>query len=555
MPGKRYARESLEFNNKHKLGFDISDYYDAEKKLSGLNNFLFNPNARDVKKNIYVNVLTEALSAELKGISKMEAGKRYGATDVFIGEFIDDFDRLMQAKFADEAEAEKAPNTHKPLEGSNYNEIASAVWENIKHLDKPTPDVWADSIINGDLTLEDIKSVIDPAKGRLYNVNDTWGSAEKSDYLNTYMAKQALDKAIAGRSRWWKAWPGNWREWYRESKYSNQLGEDLMNFQTDLLNQNLSSDENILSDDTIKEITERSMIASAKSKLQAFLKDKDDAKKTAPDVMIEMSNEININSKENVLDQREFEKENAIQGSKARKEEKNSKKQKADKSKKDSKSKKKAKKPESKKPEVKKPEVKKAPPIKPRNRGDLKMLCSDRALTKDVKDQFVELLANSGAMDAKKDSMANNAHMNLGFKVADAWRDPKNMHTHAIDVFKCAYKEIKDHTPNMSVVQKMVAAQKMTDIMMNIYSPVASDEKLKEFGNNYAVQKMYEFDIKELTGYEGDIDELMSDVKLELGIDKANVRFEDGIFNDKAGDKSSRIDERKHDAPNLDFKK
>ena len=183
-------------------------YYSFAKDitlLENLDDFVFDANHQNAALNMYVDTLASALTAKMESLSQIGAGKLYQTVDLSIGDFIDDFDRVMQAKFADEARESQTENTHKPLEGATYARIANAVWNRVKHFNKPTPDVWADGMIQGNVTLQDIQKVVDPATQRLLgDYDESWGDIEESDYCNVYMAKQALDKAMAGRSFWWK---------------------------------------------------------------------------------------------------------------------------------------------------------------------------------------------------------------------------------------------------------------------------------------------------------------------------------------------------------------
>ena len=158
-------------------------------------------------------------------------------------------------------------------------------------------------------------------------------------------------------------------------------------------------------------------------------------------------------------------------------------------------------------------------------------------------------MANASNTKVNKEKRANSVHKLLGMAIGEAWTDQKNMHSHAIKLFKTAYNAIKNDTPGMSVAEKLVAAQKMTDIMMNIYSPVATNPSLAQYGESYAVQKLYNDNIKELTDFEGDVNELMNTVKVELGIGKVKVDF-GNEFGEAANDKSAKVDE--HNAPVVD---
>ena len=537
MAGKRYAAESEIFNKKYNVNFSISDHYDFNKKMNAIDDFVFDANSKNAALNIYVDTLASALSDHLENISNIKEGRLYTSSDISIGDFIEDFDRLMQAKFADEAVETKTLNTHKPLEGSTYSAIANAVWNRVKHFDKPTPDVWADNIVNGNLTLEDIKKVVDPAGERLSGeYNASWDSSMKSDYLNVLMAKQALDKVIAGRSFWWKVWPGNWGQWYRETQYSKQLENDLVKY--NLL-------DNAPDEADTKEVTEKSMISGAKNKLNEFLKEKAAANKTAPDaIKEEPTYEKSSDEAEMMLDEKSPEEVEEYLDQKAKNEDKMI----------DEiiKREEQAKLNEQMKEAARKEAIKNIK--KPTNIAEMRKLFADKKLAKNIKDQFVELMAKATNSAAGKEARANTTFSSLGMMITETWTAQNTMHAQAIKFFKVAYNSIKNDTPDMSVGEKLVAAQKMTDIMLGTYSPSASDPKLAQYGDNYGVQKLDNNDIKELTGYEGDVNELMTNVKVELGLAKSKVQFADGEFTDGTVTKTEKVEEKKQDVPTLEAK-
>jgi hypothetical protein len=125
------------------------------------------------------------------------------------------------------------------------------------------------------------------------------------------------------------------------------------------------------------------------------------------------------------------------------------------------------------------------------------------------------------------------------------WESPNEMDTHAKNIFKQVYGKIKVNT---SVEKKLVAAQEITDIMLNIYSPVASNENLKMYGECYAIQSMDNSDIQKLTGCNDNIDELMQSVKEDLGLVKKPVKFKDEEFKEAPVATVPKIEEVKHDA-------
>ena len=114
--------------------------------------------------------------------------------------------------------------------------------------------------------------------------------------------------------------------------------------------------------------------------------------------------------------------------------------------------------------------------------------------------------------------------------IIDTWRDNKNMASTAIGMFKEAYHLLRNDTQGMSEVDKLVAAQKMTNLMINLLSPVVRKPELEGFGENYAMDNLDNADIKKITGYEGDVTELVNAAREELGMEK--LQLEEKIENE-----------------------
>ena len=83
------------------------------------------------------------------------------------------------------------------------------------------------------------------------------------------------------------------------------------------------------------------------------------------------------------------------------------------------------------------------------------------------------------------------------------------------------YKVIGDS--NMTVAQKLIMAQKVANIGLTEFSPVAAYSKYAQYGDNYFINNATPDDIRNLTGYEGDVNELIHDVKVGLGIEKEQI--------------------------------
>ena len=179
---------------------------------------------------------------------------------------------------------------------------------------------------------------------------------------------------------------------------------------------------------------------------------------------------------------------------------------------------------------------------KPTNRIEVKRAFADKNMAQLVSKQFVALMEKATNTGADKEAKANSAYRSLGMMIGEFWVNQNNMHANAIKFFKTTYNAIKNDTPGMSIAEKLVAAQKMADIMLNAYSPAATNPDLAQYGESYGIQKIDNDAIKELTGFKGDVNELMNSVKVELGIGRERVNF-DNEFGEAANDKSAKVEE------------
>ena len=195
----------------------------------------------------------------------------------------------------------------------------------------------------------------------------------------------------------------------------------------------------------------------------------------------------------------------------------------------------------SKKVEEKKVEEKKETIKKATKRTDVKNLHLTNK--REITAKFVNMLAKSGLDNGNNNKIALLLYQNLLPCINDTWTNPNNMQVEAKNMFKFVYNYLNNNISKMNVGDKLVAAQRMTDLTLNTFSPVAADPKLARYGDNFAIKNMDDEDIQKLTGYSGDVESLMNEVKTELGISKENVHFNDDIFNESSVGRIEKIEE------------
>lgn len=196
-----------------------------------------------------------------------------------------------------------------------------------------------------------------------------------------------------------------------------------------------------------------------------------------------------------------------------------------------------------------KPESRRTDTIKATNRINSKNLLKT---SKDiVLEEFVDTLVAADMDENNKMIMCKSIHQDLVLKMDNTWMHPEKMGDYAKTIFTSVYNKINTDVSNMTIGDKLVATQEIIDIAFNSFTPVATDPKLARYGDNYCMRYMDAEDIQKLTGYKGDVDELMNNVKIGLGIikekkeEKEHVEFLNDEFKEEVGDKAQKIEEIK----------
>ena len=196
-----------------------------------------------------------------------------------------------------------------------------------------------------------------------------------------------------------------------------------------------------------------------------------------------------------------------------------------------------------------KPESRRTDAIKATSRINAKNLLKT---SKDkVLEDFVDTLVAADMDENNKMIMCKSLYTDLILKMDNTWMHPEKMGDYANTIFTSVYNKINTDVSNMTIGDKLVATQEIIDIAFNSFTPVATDPKLARYGDNYCIRSMDAEEIQELTGYKGDVDELMNNVKIGLGIikekkeEKEHVEFLNGEFKEEVGDKAQKIEDIK----------
>jgi hypothetical protein len=286
MPKNNYIEEQKKFNTKYGINFSIDDHQIFQKTINSLNKLMFETKGSNDKASIYVDTLASALSTYIKSKTKIELGKTYDLSNLPLDKFVEHFDKVMQEKYLSELGENEIPS-RKPFERITRESLVNVLKYRLQQFDKPLSDIWADSIINNELSIEDMKDI---TQSSISKINESHISqlGDRIKYVtNVVMAKQAMEKLVEKRSIAAYFWPGNWRRISRENKYLETLRAKVQEYADH--NYPIST---IISDNS------KSVLASSNEKLENL--------KTPPKTEAELLEEMrkfneNLKEKENVF--------------------------------------------------------------------------------------------------------------------------------------------------------------------------------------------------------------------------------------------------------------
>jgi hypothetical protein len=187
--------------------------------------------------------------------------------------------------------------------------------------------------------------------------------------------------------------------------------------------------------------------------------------------------------------------------------------------------------------------------------NDAWKLRNNRTLTQAIQNQMSEF------MDKYKTPNTNFVAFGLHKDVDRFWltfSDAKNekdeskmqrsMKEYSINIFESVYASTQDMAgENLSTADKIIAVQKITNLWLNTYSPVASDSSYAEYGDNYFVKHADPKTLREDPLFYGEsvesLDKALQEAKFELGIiDKLQVNLS-AEFSEKPVERSAKVAE------------
>ena len=398
-------------------------------------------------------------------IAPNASGSTYSISSLDIIQFIRDYEEIMAAKHA-EAKTGKHRDPHEGLAVEILNRVAA----NVRTYNQPLPDLWAKRIRDKKFNIEDLDRITDNIHNAAYRslrseenhenkIVNFLSKASKPSVETAIIIHDALERAIEKRTFFTYLWAGNWKRISQENACMEKLKAQLQDYNR--------WDREIIANTRLKyaepTISAHQEILDYKDQVVAEHKQKKQARKLA------------------------IEKDQTL---KAKTQPKNSKQ-----------------KVESYEASIDK----------------FEKLLSDDSTTEAMQKDIHQLLHASkmpaGILKHQPSAIYGVAIDQIkgiwsSFRGETAVAKEYQVKLGAIDLVGNIYNALNIH--EMDTKDRLVAAQKIADLMLNKYSPIAFNGDYKEYGNGYFVNNATPTQIQDLTNYEEDIENLIEDVKNEM---------------------------------------
>lgn len=190
------------------------DFTEAERERAQnqyLDDNLFERKTADHDARMYKKALLNMLHTYIEKYTKINVLFEYAdITGLNLVEFLTKYENMMQARH------EEGPNSDQPRKP--YNGLGKTIYNDIKKdlevYNKPLVDIWSDQIVNGKLSFEEIREVVD---SDIEDINQYFRDIKENPeraqgeayskakgFANIEMAQKALDKAWKDRGVAWR---------------------------------------------------------------------------------------------------------------------------------------------------------------------------------------------------------------------------------------------------------------------------------------------------------------------------------------------------------------
>ena len=227
---KKYEAALRRFNTRYQINVSIDALVEAQTSISSIENLGFQDSVQ-TSTNIYADILSDVLKIYMdKNIFIIEAGV-YGVPDFSLGEFITDFEEVMEEQYRSRLRQRETPN-RRPYDGAAFSDMFSFAAGVVSGYGKPIPEVWASGVKKGLMPVDKMREITDGEQDKLMSMdgmlkqklNGELDAETMNRLTNMVAARDAMEKVRKSRGFFWVL--GNLRINRRERKYFNKLKKD-----------------------------------------------------------------------------------------------------------------------------------------------------------------------------------------------------------------------------------------------------------------------------------------------------------------------------------------
>ena len=473
------------FQSDYGINFDLDRLVTDSRRFNYVEDVLMETNSGN-EAGVYKSVLRELLRSYMENKVGIASGKTdYDASHLDLVKFVKEYEAMMAAR---NEESEKKNADRKEYEGLRDTILLTGM-DVLEAYDKPLTDIWADKVLKGKISFEEFSAFAD---GESQYVNENY-SKSAHDALgsradNVFLAAKAMEKIWEGRSIFWIITHPVMA--VRDYTYKKTLSDHVHNLFT-------QKDYTYPKTDVY---SYTSMVGPVFDKMSSDAYAKRIAKEKRAEKQAERQKNMSVQKEED-------------------------------------------------------PKI------------TIDMLLQKKAKTWKDSD---ELRRNQSIKEAFKDGIANilgkctdeNARISLADSayttmahIADTFWEKFNKATddkaketivqeRAKSEFERAYKIINS-APGMSTAEKLVAAQKITNLILVTVTPVASDDKYAMYADSYFLKNVTAETIQNLTGVNENVQDILNEARFELGLDNKLQMDLSNVVNDKQDmQKSAEIKEQ-----------
>ena len=169
MPGNALDNKIAEFNSEHEATLTRAILDTPPRKMKGLDlHFFYKQKKKGQRAILYHRTVATALVQTVKNGLKINETGDYSLPELNIPKFLQDFEAIMALR-KEETEYDR---NRKPFEGISQEKLLKHLVDLTKRFDRKLSYIWADSILEGDMTVEEMKRITDRMYTDFRNAKD-----------------------------------------------------------------------------------------------------------------------------------------------------------------------------------------------------------------------------------------------------------------------------------------------------------------------------------------------------------------------------------------------